>query len=149
MDDHDIRPIIESLDRNIEDNSGDDKARCRFFTGSPENLVFLTANRQGLLRLARTLLQSAIDPILVDDCRSKPVEVEANLCQASEEPSDRRLAFVQRMETWPEPKEAAEGRKRRRWWRDKVALLGCGLAWFILFFVLAAGVIAIWKQIVD
>jgi hypothetical protein len=140
MDEDHIRQMIETLEASTESGSG----KSRLTACGPRNEVFLTANRAGLLRLAYTLLRTALEPVLGDDCRSKPVDLSDNIEQTREDASDQLLAFVQRMEAWPEP---AEVKRRSRWnWQlDRVALLGCGLVAFILAFVFIAGVIAIWK----
>jgi hypothetical protein len=140
MDDDRIRQIIEALETSTESGNG----KSRLAPCKPANIVFLTANRTGLLRLACTLLHAAVEPILSDDCRSRPVEVTDDFEQIREGPSDQSLKFVQRMETWPEPVEAIKKRSRKNWRRDRVALFGCGLVAFVLVFIFISGVIAIW-----
>jgi hypothetical protein len=143
MNDQRIQEIIKT----IEEEEAEGEARSRFFRGSPPEGVFLTANRAALLKLASTFLRAAQEPIREDDCRSKPVELDSDLHQCRESKSDQWLGFVQRMETWPEPKEAIAERRRRAWRQDRVALLGCGIVAFVLLNILAVGVVAIWKML--
>lgn len=145
MDEDRIRQIIATLEANTESGNG----KVRLAASEPSNEVSLTANRIGLLRLARTLLQAAIEPVPSTESRPMPLDVtKFDIEQARERPNDRLLAFVQRVETWPEPAEAIKQQNCKDWQRDKMALLGWGIATFTILFIFAAGVITIWQSLV-
>ena len=142
MDDNQLIEIAASL----EDETADAKThikRCK-----PQHLVGLTANRDGFLRLAASCLRAAAAPIVEDDCRSKPVAISEPHEQVVDDDSDCIICFLQRMETWPEPDECIETRKKRARKNDRVALLTCGVVGFVLLFVIVAGISAIvgWFQ---
>jgi hypothetical protein len=141
LDDEALRQVVEMLE--IHSGSGEGKSRLAVI-GPPWHL-FLTANRQALIKLACTLLRAAEAPILDKDSRSETVEIDSQIDQVDGDSSDRCLKFVQRMETWPEPPEAIAKRERRARWLDGAGLLGCGIVAFVVLAVFMAGLIAIWK----
>jgi hypothetical protein len=142
MDDQAIQKIIDLLE--AEPSFG----TSRVISGKPDYYVFLTANRAGLLKLASVLLRASIEPILADDCRSKPLAPPGEFTQIYEDEKDLVLGFVQRMETWPEPAINVEERKFRNWKRDRLALLTCGIIASILGLIFIAGIAAIWSVVI-
>ena len=143
MNDDHIRQVIVTLDAEIAD-AGD--ARVHFEQVKPPYCILATANRAGLLRLARTSLLAALEPMIADDCRSRPMH-DPDLVQVREGKSDRFLGFIERMEAWPEPVELIQERRRKAYRQDRFALLGCGVVACVLLTVFMAGLIAIWKAI--
>jgi hypothetical protein len=142
MDDERIQQIIEML----EEGAGTSKGKSRL--SWPDDVAILTANKVGLLRLACTLLRAAKEPILADDCRARPVWLGGNHDQVVEDDEyDMILGPVDRMETWPEPKEVVRKRGRRGLWRYRVQLMGCAVVVVILTAIFSAGIMAIWKFI--
>ena len=138
MDDNQLIEIATSL----EDDTAEAKThikRCK-----PQHLVGLTANRAGFLRLAASCLRAAAAPVLEDDCRSTPVELlEPPHQQIVDDDSDCIIGFLQRMETWPEPNEFIEARKKRALRNDRWTLLTCGVVGFVILSVIVAGITAI------
>ena len=143
MDDDEIRQIIDVLERQAEQDAG----KSRLLEAKPERCTYLLANRSGLLRWATVMLRAAIEPIVEDERRSKPISLADLQNQVCDSMSDCWLAFVQRMETWPEPAESIGERKRRAWWRDRVALFTCGIVATILIVVFCAGVMTLWSML--
>ena len=126
----------------LEDNAVDSKTHIK--QCKPKHLVGLTANRAGFLRLAASCLRAAAEPIVEDDCRSKPVSIsEPHDHFFVDDDSGSIIEFLQRMETWPEPLEYVEARKKRASKNDRWALFTCGIIGFVILFVIVAGVTAI------
>lgn len=137
MDDDELIRIAAALEAEVTDS----KSQIKCF--KPQHCGGLTANRPGFLRLAASCLRAAAEPILDGDCRSKPVEIPRPHDQVVDDDSDITLCLLQRMETWPEPNEYLEARKKRAFKNDKLALLTCGVVGFAILFVIIAGVTAI------
>lgn len=137
MNDDRLIEIATSLEADAVDSKTQIK-RCK-----PQHLVGLTANRAGFLRLAAACLRSAAEPIRHDDCRSKPVEISRPHDHIVDDDTDSVICFLQRMETWPEPNEHIEARKRRAHKNDGWALLTCGIIGFVLLFFIVAGVMSV------
>lgn len=138
MDENRLIEIAASL----EDLSADAKTRLQ--RCKPPHCVALTANREGFLRLAVSCLRAAAAPIPENDCRSAPLELtEPPHHQVADDDSDCIIAFLQRMETWPEPMELMEARDKRARQNDRWALVTCGVVGFVILLVLIAGFAAI------
>jgi hypothetical protein len=142
MDDERLQQIIETLEESIGTAEGTSRLSW------PDDQAWLTANKVGLLRLACALLRAAKEPISPDDCRSKPVCVDANHNQVVDDDEyDIIVGPIQRMETWPEPAEAIKDRTKRVRRNDRVLLIGCGIVTFVLLTIFLAGVNAIWRSL--
>jgi hypothetical protein len=142
MDDEQIRQIIATL----EEGAGTAEGKSRL--SWPDDQACLTANKVGLLRLACSLLRAANEPIPADDCRSKPIWVDSNLDQIVEDDKcDIILGPVDRMETWPEPREAIRKRVRSGLWKYRIQSLGCALVAAILIAIFATGLVTTWRAI--
>ena len=100
--------------------------------------LWVIANRTACIRFAAAFLRAATTPIIDDDCRGKPIPVDVKTFSC----------IIQRMETWPEPEQCREDRKRKAWRNDRIALIGCGLVTFILLFLIGPGVWFWWSLFV-
>ena len=129
--------LIE-IARSFEADAVDSKTHIK--SCKPQHLVGLTANRAGFLRLAASCLRAATEPIVDDDCRSKPVDISQPHEHVVDDDTDSVICFLQRMERWPEPNEYIEARKRRARKNDRWALLTCGIVGFVVLLFIVAGV---------
>jgi hypothetical protein len=100
MNDQDLIAIAEQLE-TATDAVG---AKLHFFEDNPPHSIFLSANRAGCLRLAAALLRAAVQTLLDGKRATRPSHLD-DLYQHVVETRDRRLFFIERMESWPAPTE--------------------------------------------
>jgi hypothetical protein len=141
MSEDNIRQVIETLDAEIAE-AGD--AKSHLTQGRPAFMLLLSANRAGLLKFARTLLQVALEPILDKNGGSKPARgSERATDQVYTGKNDRILAWIRRMETWPESGQIAQQQDDKHRWRNRFALCGCCVVVVIVSVVFIVGLVAI------
>ena len=109
--------------------------------GKPDGFVILTANRHGLLSLARSFLIAALSPPAESNFAGRPTLIEESLTQVSDSNDDLVLGWVEHAEVVLLSENIIAERKRRAWRNDRVALLGCSIVAFIFFFLTASGVL--------
>jgi hypothetical protein len=140
MNDNQLQQLIDSL-RELEQP---EQCRSHIVVGRPANMIFITANQAGFIRIARACLEAASHPIEENDCRSEPVSLMTGDEQVMLGPHDLVFGYLQRMETWPEPNEFIKERESRARKADRMALLGCG---FVIFLgcSLVAGIVSLFS----
>jgi len=142
MDDALLRRIIAEID----EFSRDGEARSHIWMGKPANLVFITANRDGLISLARALLMAALSPTSGVG-GSRPVTIEDTHLQILNSKEDVAIGYIENAEVVPIPEETVAERKRQARKNNRFALLGCALVGFILSSLIVSG-LSLWIGIV-
>jgi hypothetical protein len=138
MDDDELLDIASRL----ESASDDDAAHSQLSAGKP--WLWLTGNRDALLRFAAAFLRAAAAPIPDDECRAEPSILEHR--QITDAKTDYTLGAAQRIDDFPENPEVIAARKRRAWDNDGCALIGCGVVGFVILSLLLSG-IAFWWHV--
>ena len=141
MDDQRINEIIAAL-REIEPPG---ESHSQIVRGVPAGYIFAAANRSGFISIARACLEAAVQPINEIDGRSKPITLPESHEQMFEGPHDLVLQSLQRMETWPEPLEIIEQRRRRTRASDRATMLGCVVA-ILLFVALIISIMSLFSS---
>lgn len=139
MDDDELLDIASKL----ESASDNDAAHSRLSAGKP--WLWLTGNRDALLRFAAAFIRAAAAPIPDDECRAEPTILEHR--QINDAKTDYTLGAAQRIDEFPENPEVIAERKRGAWRNDRGALLGCGIVGFILFSILISAITFWWHVI--
>jgi hypothetical protein len=139
MDDDELLDIASKL----ESASDNDAAHSQLSTGKP--WLWLTGNRDALLRFAVAFIRAAAAPISDDDCRAEPTILEHR--QINDAKTDYILGAAQRIDEFPENPDVIANRKRSAWQNDRGALLGCGIVGFIVLSILLSG-IAFWWHVI-
>jgi hypothetical protein len=145
MDDIQISHFIKSLDDEIESH----EPRSRICSGKPPICDFVTANRAGCLAFARAFLKAAIEPILDDKNKSKPISLEQWDIEMQsleiDSQNGRLFGWVERCESWPE-QNLKGGLDIKPRLRDRLALLGCGIVVTVSIALIGGGIV-FWKMI--
>ncbi len=134
MDDSEIREIAERLM-----DAGSSSAQTHLHRDG--HALFLTANREGLLRLAGSLVRASVEPIVTEDGHSKIIGMDDLISQSKDDETDCFLVAVLRRETVPETDEGIRKRRGRMSMRDCLALLGCASVAFFFLFFFAVGLV--------
>ena len=138
MDDDELLELASKLEASADI----DAAQSHLTVGKP--WLWLTGNRDSLLRFAAAFLRAAAAPIPDDECRAEPTMLEHR--QINDAKIDYTLGAVQRIDAFPENPDAIANRKRSAWRNDGVVVIGCALVGFVILSLLLSG-LAFWWQI--
>ena len=124
---------ISQLADELESLAAGEKAQLRSAEHSPPGWIFVSGNRAALLRLAACCLRASLGTIGPDHS-ARPVQLDDAIDQGiMPEKHDRRIGFIERVESFPDYEAVLQDRRRRSKAVDRWILVGCAL--FIFFFI--------------
>lgn len=135
MDEAQIQKLIDEIDQHHQVG----EPRMQIFQGKPLGFIFLMANRDGLIRLARLFLVAAMSPI--DPATGAwPVEVDVEGVVVDEK-SDLILGSIELTSTVPISDAVLAERRKEAWNEDGCFVIGLWTVGLGLLFLLVSGLV--------